>query len=249
MVARGVWAAVGALLPIAGLLWFFLSRDAYPEPRRAVWVTFVLGLLAIVPAVGAEGLLSILGKPIRGVLAWAFYEGFVVAALPEETLKLLIVRFYSARRTCFDEPMDGIVYGTTAALGFAALENLLYVYQGGWTTALLRALTSVPLHASCGAILGYAVAVARFDMPHRFRLPLRRGLTFAVLVHGLYDAGLLSFGGLVFGSAELRRPVPWGSYGFLLLSAVSLLLGVRWTARTIRRLRAEQQRERAASLP
>jgi hypothetical protein len=65
----------------------------------------------------------------------ALYEALPLAALPEELMRLPVVGLYSASRSAFDEPMQGMVYGATAALGFPALENTWYIWQGGWTTA------------------------------------------------------------------------------------------------------------------
>ena len=85
-----------------------------------------------------------------------------VKPIPEETFKYLVLTRYSARHRAFDEPMDGIVYGAVASLGFAALENLLYVGSGDLGTAVARAATAVPGHAFTGAIMGYYVGQARF---------------------------------------------------------------------------------------
>ena len=80
-----------------------------------------------------------------------------VAAIPEEFVKLAILVGYNMRHHAFDEPMDGIVYGVVASLGFATLENMLFVFEGGISVAVSRAFTAVPLHAFVGAIMGYYV--------------------------------------------------------------------------------------------
>jgi RsiW-degrading membrane proteinase PrsW (M82 family) len=88
---------------------------------------------------------------------------FLSAAVPEEFFKWLIVVLYCARHKEFDEPMDGLVYGAVASLGFATFENVVYVWvsevstQAGLQVALARGLTAVPMHASLGAIMGYFV--------------------------------------------------------------------------------------------
>jgi RsiW-degrading membrane proteinase PrsW (M82 family) len=164
----------------------------------------------------------------------ALFLSFILAALPEELSKLWVIGGYSARQESFDEPMDGLVYGSTAALGFAALENALYVFSGGWAVALVRAFTAVPMHAMTGAILGYGVSQARFG-------PRSSGVRFpaviaAMLVHGGYNFFLFAANFTVAEgtlSASRALALTAGAGGVLLIAAI-------WTFRTVRRLRREQ---------
>ena len=198
--------------------------------------TFLLGLLSTVPVIVLAFPLDRFHPRFGGPLQLALYEAFILAAIPEELLKLLVVRLYSARRQSFDEPMDGIVYGATAALGFAALENALYVMDGGWMTALVRAVTAVPMHAAAGAILGYGVACGRFSSSGRAAVWTAWGA--AALVHGLYDFGLL-------GTAKLAESAGGSAkegltiLGLLLLALGVLIGSISWTLRTVRRLRRD----------
>jgi len=134
------------------------------------------------------------------VLASAL-EAFFVAAIPEEFFKLVVLLFYCMRKEAFDEPMDGIVYGVVASLGFAALENLLYVVDGGTGVAFSRAFTAVPLHAFLGAIMGYYVGQA-WKNPARRTALIVRGYGIAVLLHGVYDFPLMTMNALE-GEPEL----------------------------------------------
>ena len=84
------------------------------------------------------------------------------AAIPEELFKFLVLRWYVWRKPHFDEPLDGVVYGATASLGFATLENILYVGSHGLEMAVLRALTAVPGHAFTGVVMGAFLGRARF---------------------------------------------------------------------------------------
>ena len=133
--------------------------------------------------------------------------------------------------------MDGIVYGATAALGFAAFENALYVWDGGWVTALLRAVTSVPMHAACGAILGYFVARSVFGGAGRRALWI--GIAWATLAHGIYDFGLMA-PVAVWASRAAQGIESYGILWLMLLSLAALVLSIVWTIRTVRRLRREQ---------
>jgi len=245
MTGRLLIAVAGTLLPIGALLQYFYTRDLHREPRFVLAWTFILGVLAIGPVLLVALPLSLALPRSAGPLAAALYEAFALAAIPEEFFKLLVVKRYSARRPSFNEPMDGLVYGATAALGFAALENALYVAAGGWVTALARSLTAVPMHAAAGAILGHSVARAKFSPAGRSAVA--RGLLAAVAVHGLYDFGLLGASGLA-ASPEAGSVRTGLTIASLFLLALAVLVGsLRWTVRTTRRLRADQLAEPPAS--
>ncbi len=225
--------ALAAVVPSLLLLWFFSSRDRFPEPPLAIWTTFGLGVLTIIPAVLLE---TVLEGAVAGELfgsARAAYMSFVVAALVEESLKLSVLLLYSFRSRHFDEPMDGIVYGAASGLGFATLENLLYVLSpdGGLGVGALRAFLSVPGHALWGAILGFHAASGKLE--GRSLAGCTRGLLAAVVLHGLYDFPVMMAGsGRDIGAASA-------------LALLLLLLGVSaaawfWVMRMCHTLRSEQ---------
>jgi RsiW-degrading membrane proteinase PrsW (M82 family) len=85
----------------------------------------------------------------------------------------------------FNEPFDGIVYSLTVSLGFAGLENILYVLDGGVETAVLRMFTAVPAHASFGVLMGYFLGKAKFE--HKKGHYAIYALAVATLFHGAYD--------------------------------------------------------------
>ncbi|MEW5725188.1 MAG: PrsW family glutamic-type intramembrane protease, partial [Thermodesulfobacteriota bacterium] len=166
-----------AVVPSLLLLWYFHSRDVYPEPARVVWATFGLGVLSTIPVLLADLPLGAAVEALGGLNPYAegLSHSLFLAAIPEEFFKYLVLVLYAARHKEFNEPMDGVVYGVSASLGFATLENILYVSQGGLGVAVMRAVTAVPSHALMGAIMGYYVGRARFA-------PLgRRALTFKAL--------------------------------------------------------------------
>jgi RsiW-degrading membrane proteinase PrsW (M82 family) len=172
-----------AIAPSAFLLWHFYNADKYKhESKRLLGGTFLLGALSVIPAAIIE---SIFKEPSAdaGVLAVFVYFLFCVGLI-EELMKFLSVRIYPYRSKHFDEPMDGIVFGVAAALGFATIENLLFVSQSGVGNAVIRAIVSVPGHAFWGAIIGFYLGEAK--VRGRSSLALN-GLVFAVLLHGLFD--------------------------------------------------------------
>ena len=109
-----------------------------------------------------------------------------MVALTEELGKFIILRFYAYPKKSFDEPLDGIVYGVMIGMGFATLENILYVQKFGIQTGFLRMFLSVPAHAGFGVLMGYHAGKAKFDKLNKNRL-LLLGLLWAVLFHGIYD--------------------------------------------------------------
>ena len=184
---------LSALVPSVLLAWYFYSRDVRREPARAVWATFGLGVLSIVPTLLVDWPIMKLVLPLfKHPLAVGPAEAFLVAAIPEEFFKFSVLYWYARRQHWFDEPMDGVVYGAIASLGFATFENVMYCMQGGIAVAVMRAVTSVPGHAFWGAMMGYFVGVAQWSPPAERGRLLRHALFWPILLHGLYDAGLLS---------------------------------------------------------
>lgn len=222
--------AVSAIVPSALLVWYFHARDVYPEPPRVLWTTFGIGVLSVIPvlAIGLplQSVTSSIADPVTASLLSALF----VAAVLEELAKLSVLVGYNMRHKAFDEPMDGIVYGVVASLGFATLENVLFVFEGGLSVALSRAFSAVPLHAFVGAIMGYYVGQAYFKPESRLRLILT-GYGIAVLLHALYDFPLMAM-----AEVEDARV----ALALALLTLIVLLVCWRWTIRLVRKLHAGQ---------
>lgn len=194
MPAQFQLALFGALPAILAMAYVDRLDAKRPEPQRTLRLVALAGALSgfLVVAIGA--LLRPLGPEV-GTYAAALYDAFVVAAGPEEAAKLACVLIVAWRRPEFDERMDGIVYGARAGLGFALVENVVYLLiiphslSEFLSLFVARALLAVPGHAAWGAILGYFAARRRFDG----RGPgMLGGYLLAVLLHGLYDASLFA---------------------------------------------------------
>jgi RsiW-degrading membrane proteinase PrsW (M82 family) len=230
--------AVSAIVPSVLLVWYFHARDVYPEPARIIWTTFGFGVLTVLPVL-------LIGIPIhlgvarieQPVLASAC-EALFVAAILEEFFKLTVLVLYSMRTREFDEPMDGIVYGVVASLGFATFENLLYVMDGGTGVAFSRAFSAVPLHAFLGAIMGYYVGQA-WKNPGRRSAYIVRGYAIAVFLHALYDFPLMTMNAL--GNTGSSLPLALATLGVLVVAW-------RWALRLTRGLRKEQLVRRATEV-
>lgn len=187
------------LLPIVlSFAWLVFVRRfdrAHPEPMWLVGSTFFLGALATVPAALLElgfsrlspwldpSLVTFGGRVSALPLAIVVFT--VVVGLSEEGTKRLAAQFASRRRE-FDEPIDGIVYGIVASLGFAAAENIHYFAMGRLTAPLVigRSFMSIPAHMFFGALWGYALGRKLVD-PNMRAWPW---LLAAAGCHGLFDA-------------------------------------------------------------
>jgi RsiW-degrading membrane proteinase PrsW (M82 family) len=177
-----------AAVPAIVILIYFYRKDTFrPEPKKLVFISFVYGIIIILPAAVLELLLI----PITSGMpqfSYALITGFGIAALVEEGLKYLIVVKWVVPRPEFDEITDGIVYTVAASMGFALFENILYSLNAPVSTALLRGVTAVPLHAAASGIMGYYLGAAKFNSAESSK----KGLLFAVLIHGAYNFLLMT---------------------------------------------------------
>jgi protease PrsW len=175
-------------------LWFFLRLDRYrPEPKRLIAITFLLGCVSTIPA-GLVNTTFGVGELVVSqpdLLTFATAMLLVVGPI-EELCKFTVVRLVPYRSLYFDEPMDGLVYGVTASLGFASLENLVYVMQYGPEVMLLRAPISTVAHLVFGAIWGYALGQHHYSGGERRALVVA-SLGLAAVVHGLFNVALFAF--------------------------------------------------------
>ncbi len=184
--------ALVAIGPGVAWVWFFYRQDRYePEPRHLIWRTFFFGMLAVLPAAALELPFRTWMRAESGAFG-LFAVSFLVVGVVEEGFKFLAARISVGRERAFNEPVDGIVYTVTAALGFAAVENLLYLYSFGLRIAIFRAIVTYLAHASFSGLVGYYWGLSRFGDPsRRGGAVAARGLLAAIALHGLYDFLLL----------------------------------------------------------
>lgn len=205
-----------AVAPGLAIAIFINRKDQYEaEPKKLMIVSFVLGMVAIFPAMLVEEIGMSWLPPYHNVSS-TFFLAFLVVGCTEELVKFLMLRFYAYRQHDFNEPFDGILYAVMVGMGFATLENIFYVNQYGFGNALLRMFTAVPAHASFAVIMGYYVGLAKFSkQPLALQL---QGLFFAIFMHGAYDFFLM------------LHNVPLMAGGAL----VSLYFGIRFSLKAIR---------------
>lgn len=188
---------VAALLP-AVLLWFYIWKmDTQKEPTRWLVKAVVWGVTICIPVAFLEMGIEFLlfgadGKPVSllGTTTMAFF----VAAIPEESFKLLALWLLLRKNPYFDEHFDGIVYAVCIGLGFASIENVFYVFGGVGgeriTIAVSRALLAVPGHYAFAVLMGYYYSVYHF-VDHSSKMAACV-LLVPVLAHGIYDALAMS---------------------------------------------------------
>src|ERR1700742_521069 len=153
-----------AIAPALFILWLVVAAGERPGPPVKIWTAFVLGAASI-------SLLGLVRAPFVRLIAipdnpWASQALHAVfgVALPEETVKILVIAAVATRRRPHGDPMDTVVYGAAAGLGFAAYENLAYLVQHAeiWRAlAALRSVLTVPFHGALGVIAGAYLAIAR----------------------------------------------------------------------------------------
>lgn len=190
---------IAALAPVAVLLWQILRRDAAnPEPPRMLAKAFLYGMIStavtfvLLPFTEALGDLIVLNDTALSV---AFKQAFFSAALPEEGAKLLMLWLLLRNNPYFDERFDGIVYAVCVGMGFAAVENVLYLFNNydSWlSVGIVRALFAVPGHFFDAVIMGYYYSHYHFGTR---RNPATKTLILAapVVAHGIYDGILFSY--------------------------------------------------------
>ena len=223
------------LPPVLWLI-FYLREDRHPEPKLLLLMTFIGGMIAVALAIAGECAFVQLinGGSCHDGVNYAAQHAFTLflgIAFVEEYVKYAAVKLLVLRRKDFDEPVDAMIYMITAALGFAAVENALFIFPLFHQSVLLgleittnRFLGANLLHALSSAIVGFFLARAWFS-PHRHHY-IAIGVIIASLLHAVFNYLILVHDGLSEGTLylflllammaivvfidfeRLRRPVP-----------------------------------------
>ncbi len=182
-----------ALLPIAILVYYIYHKDKKsPEPTRQLVKAFFYGILSVPLSfcislpLGLIGVYPAEATSILGSVSAAFFG----AAIPEEIAKFIMLWLLLRKNPCFDEKMDGIVYAVCVSLGFAALENIMYLFTNAenyLSVGIARAIFAVPGHFCFGILMGYYYSLAKFypKTPKKNKALI---LIAPILVHGVYDS-------------------------------------------------------------
>lgn len=190
---NGVLVLIAALLPVAVLIFYIYRKDRLcPEPAGQLIKAFFFGVVSAplsfclsVPF-GMLGLYPEVSDSVWGAISTSFFG----AAIPEELAKLFMLWLLLRRNRYFDEKMDGIVYAICVSLGFAALENIIYLisnYENYLAVGISRALFSIPGHFAFGVLMGYYYSMVKFypAVPVRNKVML---IFAPILAHGIFDS-------------------------------------------------------------
>lgn len=224
-----------ALLPVALIIFYIYSQDkAEREPIRMVLKVMLFGALFSLIDIPVERILqSLIQSNYPGdTVQYELMENFFGVALVEELTKWFVLYFFVWKSRDFDYKFDGIVYAVSASLGFAGLENIIYVINYGTGVAVSRALFAIPGHAAFGILMGYFLSRAKhFSLNGNGFLSticIILCLVCPICVHGTYDF-------LLSPAAEAQSFSP---YFFVLVVVIDLIsfLIVRHESKTDRRL-------------
>lgn len=177
-----------ALAPVVAIMLFIYYKDKYEkEPKKLLVKLFFLGVLTTIPAGILESFFPVNLEREKNLIVLFFYALFGVALI-EEGVKYFVLSKFTKNREEFNERYDGIVYAVFVSLGFAALENILYVISSGFFTGIFRAFTAVPLHAICAVIMGYYYGMAKFETEETLKRKYKlKSFIMPVAIHGIYD--------------------------------------------------------------
>lgn len=230
-----IYIFFGVLPSIIWLL-FYLRKDAHPEPKRMILKIFLYGMLATAPALllelGIFQIIKLLPFNMPTILISLFYI-FLGVALVEEMLKYLIVKGKVLNNPAFDEPLDIMLYMIIAALGFAAMENILTLlpidsYFGFGkilSISFLRFVGAVFLHTLCSGTIGYFWALSIYEKRNRFRL-LLTGISTAVILHGAFNFFIMNIEKSMIVKNGMSVIIDFGLFAFSVLSLIIILISL-----------------------
>lgn len=179
--------------PLFLLVQVYRMDKVEKEPKSLIVKLFLFGVLTTIPAAIveslAEGVLS--GILSKETVLFILIDNFLCVGLVEELVKYMALKGVSWNHPAFNYTFDGIVYAVSVSIGFAAAENILYVQEGGLSTAAIRAVTSIPGHCIFAIYMGIAYSLAKYyetrgDLKLRQKY-LNRALLIPMLLHGFYD--------------------------------------------------------------
>ena len=194
---------------VPSLIWLFyyLRKDVHPEPKGMVLKIFLWGALITLPVFFVQiGLLCVLNRININTLMRDIIYWFFIISFSEEFFKYLVARIKVVNSPHLDEPLDIMLYTVIAALGFAAVENILYLFvpaeqisfnqliDRALIISLIRFIGAIFLHTLCSAVIGYSMAISFCEVKMK-HISIATGMLVAVLLHGLYNFSIMTLDG------------------------------------------------------
>ena len=185
---------ISSIFPVVIFLYMIYQKDHEKEPISLLIKCLLGGCLSVLLSLVMSIPLGMLEGAFQGDFLSSFHQSFLEAAIPEEIGKFVILYLLIWKSKELNHSYDGIVYSVFVSLGFALIENIMYVLEGGFTVAIVRAIFSVPGHGLFGVIMGYYFSLARFHEGGKRREFLIKSLAIPILFHGAYDFLLFYMG-------------------------------------------------------
>ena len=200
MLESVLFLLLAALIPPLVLMGVIYRMDKIEqEPPRMMMGLFFKGLLAMFPIL----ILELLAAQFVDFFPWSylgylFLSYFCIPGFIEEGVKYRVLKKNTWNDPNFNFRFDAVVYSVFVSLGFAAVENVMYVLTNGFSTAVLRAIFSIPGHAMFGVVMGVGVGTAKWmqtmGQRQQAQALLRKAWLTAAVLHGFYDFLLVGFG-------------------------------------------------------
>lgn len=191
---------IAALLPIILLFYYIYHQDSnQPEPASQLWKGVIFGVasgILVLVILSKYDVITYIDNIAPSGIPRAIANAFLLAAIPEEAVKMLFIISLIRHNPYFDEHLDGIVYATCVGLGFAGFENLLYIFSNIdnlLTIALIRGIFSVPGHFFFAVAMGYFISLSHFSSTTKYDKTKNLILAFIVpvILHGIFDMLLM----------------------------------------------------------
>lgn len=175
-----------AIIPSIIIICFIYIYDKLEhEPVIEILKAFSLGCISVLLSLFITYIFNINTKHIDNIIIYSF----VYISLIEELSKWILTYLFIRNNKNYDYLFDSIVYFSLVSIGFATVENIIYVISGGVGVALIRSITTVPSHAMFAIIAGYNYALYKKDKKKRY---LIYSIIIPIIIHGIYDCLLLT---------------------------------------------------------
>jgi protease PrsW len=193
-----LYGAAGGIIPAMLWLWFWLREDRKrPEPRGLIFLAFIMGMVAVPLVIPVQRWVTtdFVNISFLTIVLWAMFE---------EVFKYIASYIVALRRKANDDPIDPMIYLITTALGFAALENTLFlisaISEGGFVESLItgnmRFIGATLLHTVSSATIGLFMAFSFYKSKLTKRVYLFIGIVLAVVLHTLFNFFIMNLTGV-----------------------------------------------------
>ena len=229
---------LSAAAPALLIMYLVYRHDLNKEPIRMLAIAFFGGVLSILLSLLFSIPLSMFQSEMPPAFIHSFYDAFFLAAIPEELAKWLIFYWLIRKAKDFDQYYDGILYAIFISMGFALVENVLYVFQGGMSTAILRAVLSVPGHMLFAIPMGYYLSLSKFEQGALASKHQWLSILIPVALHGTFDFILMYA-----GAKKDTNPAL-----VILLFLAFLVFDIYMWRLGLRKLKAMRERDKASGV-